>query len=100
MRVSLPEPKILFMSEMYYPGWNAYVDGKEKKIYRANYAFRAVTLDPGVHQIEFAYRPWTFWLGLAISAATLAGLMVSGMAAYRKSNSSAPKIKAITPERA
>jgi uncharacterized membrane protein YfhO len=78
LHVSLPEPKFLFMSEMYYPGWNAYVDGRRKKIYRANHAFRAVFLEPGVHKIEFVYRPWTFRLGMTISTATIIGLMVFG----------------------
>ncbi|MBL7176165.1 MAG: YfhO family protein [Desulfobacteraceae bacterium] len=87
LRVSLPKPRFLFMSEMYYPGWKAYVDGEEKKIYRANYAFRAIALNPGVHQIEFIYRPWTFWSGLAISAATIIGLMVLGVVTYRKKRS-------------
>lgn len=83
LQVSLPKPKFLFMSEMYYPGWKAYVDGQEKKIYRANYAFRAISLDAGVHQIEFVYRPWTFVLGLAISAATIIGLTLLGIVTYR-----------------
>jgi hypothetical protein len=83
LQVSLPEPKFLFISEMYYPGWKAYVDGEEKKIYRANYAFRAIALDSGVHHVEFTYRPWTFWSGLAISTATIMGLMVLGVVACR-----------------
>ena len=83
LRVSLPRPKLLFMSEMYYPGWKVYVDGVQKKIYRANYAFRAVQLHPGVHQVKFIYRPWTFSLGLATSAASIMGLMVLGVITYR-----------------
>ncbi|MDY6863949.1 MAG: YfhO family protein [Thermodesulfobacteriota bacterium] len=78
LRVSLPEAKFLFLSELYYPGWKAYVDGKEKKIYRANYAFRAVFLNPGIHQIEFIYRPWTFRLGMTTSAASIIGLIGLG----------------------
>jgi hypothetical protein len=46
LSVSLNRPKILFMSETYYPGWKVYIDGNESRIYRANYAFRAVPLNP------------------------------------------------------
>ena len=59
----------LFLSENYYPGWRAFVDGQEVKVYRANYLFRAVLLPEGEHQIEFAYDPASFRAGLQISLA-------------------------------
>ncbi len=71
LEVTVAEPKFLFMSESYYPGWKAYIDGKRTHIYRANYAFRALFLNPGKHKIEFIYDPWTFKVGLKITAITL-----------------------------
>lgn len=65
-----------FSSEWFYPGWKAYVDGKETKVYRANYMFRAIALPPGEHEIEFVYDPWSFKLGLIISSFTLLGLVI------------------------
>jgi len=57
-----------FVSDSYYPGWKAFVDGKETKIYRANFAFRAVPLpDNKEHKVEFVYKPKSFFLGLRIS---------------------------------
>jgi len=61
----------LFTSEIYYPGWKAYVDGKESKIYQANYVFRAVYLTPGSHTIVFKYEPVSFKIGLCVSLLTL-----------------------------
>lgn len=61
----------LFLSDAYYPGWVAYVDGTETKIYRANYAFRAVQVPSGAHQIIFRFKPQSFYLGLKISLLTL-----------------------------
>ena len=54
-------PQLLFLSDNYYPGWKAFVDGRETKIYRAHYSFRAVLVPEGSHQVVFSYKP-TFWL--------------------------------------
>lgn len=61
----------LVLSDTYYPGWKAAVDGKETKIYRANFAFRAVEVPAGKHVVKFTFEP-TYWrLGLGISLSTL-----------------------------
>jgi len=69
----------LFTSEIYYPGWKAYVDGKESKIYKANYIFRAVYLTQGFHTIVFKYEPFSFQIGLYLSVLTL--LFISALVA-------------------
>lgn len=46
---------LIFLSDNYYPGWKAYVNGKETKIYRANYTFKAVEIPKGSSKIEFIY---------------------------------------------
>ena len=62
---------LLFLSDTYYPGWQATVDGNPTKILRANYAFRAVEVPQGKHLVKFTFEP-TYWrLGLGISAGTL-----------------------------
>jgi hypothetical protein len=53
--VEMQRDGFLLLSENYYPAWKAYVDGKEAKIYRADYLFRAVYLDKGKHQIRFIF---------------------------------------------
>jgi hypothetical protein len=60
----------LFLSDTYYPGWKASVDGKNKKIYLANYAFRAVQVPEGHHQVIFTYEPTSFNWGLKITIVT------------------------------
>jgi hypothetical protein len=60
----------LFLSDTYYPGWKAYVDGEETKIYRANYAFRAVPVPEGGHTVEFKYEPESFYWGLRLTVGT------------------------------
>jgi hypothetical protein len=63
---------ILVLSEIDYPGWRATVDGKDTPILRADTILRAVPVRAGMHEVEMVFRPWTVFLGLAISALTLA----------------------------
>lgn len=61
----------LVLSDAFYPGWQATVDGKPVKIYRADYAFRAVPLPEGTHLVHFIYDPLTYRVGRTISLGTL-----------------------------
>lgn len=65
--VTANKNKILVISDTYYPGWKAYVDGKETKIYRANYTFRSLPVLSGNHKITLVYDPGSFHLGLKIT---------------------------------
>lgn len=64
-----PGGGMLVLSDSYYPEWRAFVDGEEREIYRANYAFRGVELEPGKHVVEFKYRPDSLYRGLFILGA-------------------------------
>ncbi len=69
------QPGYLVLSEAYYPGWQAMIDGQPTPIYRANYAFRAVHVSAGAHTIKFVFAPLIWKIGLAISGLTLLGLL-------------------------
>jgi len=58
---------ILVLTDSYYPGWTAEVDGTDAVILRADYVFRAVPLPAGRHRVEFQFRPASFFLGAAVS---------------------------------
>jgi hypothetical protein len=62
---------ILVLMDNYYPGWNAYIDGKPTKVYRADYTFRAVVLPEGKHVVQFVYEPWSAKIGLFLSLGAL-----------------------------
>ena len=70
-------PQMLFLSDNYYPGWKAYIDNKETKIYRADYSFRAVPVPPGETTVTFIYDPLSFKLGVGISIMSLLVLTVA-----------------------
>jgi hypothetical protein len=79
-----PGPAYLFLSEVFYPGWRASVDGHSAEILRANYLFRAVPLPAGRHEVRLEFRPLTFQLGAAITALTVLGLLVLGFLSWRR----------------
>jgi len=56
------------VTDNFYPGWNATVDGKSTSLYRANYAFKAAFVPYGQHQVVFTYFPFSFLLGAVVSA--------------------------------
>jgi len=71
--------------DTFYPGWRATVDGQAAEIVRANYAFRAVALEAGAHQVVLRYRPRSLIAGTIVSgAALLAGLLALGVCGWGK----------------
>lgn len=68
----------LVLSDAYYPGWRAAVNGAPAKIFPAYYAFRGVLVPAGESTVEFTYFPRSFQMGLAISFVTL---IVGGLGA-------------------
>ena len=75
-------PAVLVLTDTYYPGWRAYVDGEETEILRANGLFRAVRFPSGKHEVVFEFRPQSFRWGVVISLVSL-GLLLAAVAANR-----------------
>src|SRR4029079_6454308 len=59
--------RVLVLSEMYFPGWRAFIYGAEAPIYCANYLFRAVQVPRGHHEVAFVYRPMSAVVGAVLS---------------------------------
>jgi hypothetical protein len=76
METDISRPGFLFLSDAYYSGWKAFVDGEPVKIYKTNYAFRGVPIPGGKHTISFAYRPPRFFAGLLVSVAAVCIVLV------------------------
>ncbi len=71
VQTTLAQPATVVLTESWYPGWSVRVDGEEKPLLRANYAFMGVQLAAGRHSLVFQYRPrWYVWLGWGLSLLT------------------------------
>jgi hypothetical protein len=78
LQTEAQSPGWLLLSDVWYPGWRAYIDGAEADILRADYLFRAVAVPEGLHKVIFVYRPIWFYSGLVISGVAWFGLLIYG----------------------
>jgi hypothetical protein len=67
IELTAKKPGILVISESSYPGWQVFVNGKEKECLWLNLLFQGVEIETGKHEIDFEYRPKYFNLFLFIS---------------------------------
>ena len=67
VEVEAAAPAFLILSDLYYPGWHAAVDGQRAPLLKANYLMRAVPVPAGRHVVEFTYAPFSFRAGVAAS---------------------------------
>jgi hypothetical protein len=69
-------PGLLMLSDQYFPGWEATVDGQPSAILQADDALRAVYVPAGQHSVHFSYQPLSFRLGAIASGLTLLALVL------------------------
>lgn len=74
----------LVLTDTFYSGWHAYLDGKEQPIYRANLAFRAVRVPPGQHELKFVFVPASFYGGVIIAGLTALSVLLISLRQKRK----------------
>ncbi len=67
----------LVMSEIYEPGWKAYLDGEEVEIHPTDVALRGIALPAGDHTVDLRYEPTSLRVGFAVSA--LAHVLMLGV---------------------
>ena len=61
------QPGLLVLSDSFFPGWTATVDGSPREIYRVDVALRGVVVPSGEHTIVFTYQSRWFQIGAVIS---------------------------------
>jgi dolichol-phosphate mannosyltransferase len=67
---------LLVTADIFYPGWEVYVDGEKEEMLRTNLIFRGVLLDGGQRTVEFRFHPSSFYAGVAVSLLTACFLVL------------------------
>lgn len=78
--VQAPEPCLLIVSQTYYPGWKAIVDGHDADVFPADIALTGVSVPAGAYEVELVFDPTSVKLGAGLSLSSLiilAGLTMS-----------------------
>jgi hypothetical protein len=72
-------PGWLVLADTWYPGWTASVDGVTAPVERADLLMRAVRLQAGEHEVEFAYRAGVLGWLLGASGLSALGCLALGL---------------------
>ena len=91
VKISVKQPAMMVLSQAFYHPWKAYVDDRPTPILKANYAFQALEVPAGEHEVRLVYEDNKFRLGTILSLVTL-GLCLVAFIPRRKSRSGNPHI--------
>jgi len=81
--VKTDQPMMLTLAQANYPGWRATVDDRPVPLWTANYAFQALQIPAGEHQVRVAFRSGSFLIGASLSVITLLALVAFDVAGRR-----------------
>ncbi|MDE3089849.1 MAG: YfhO family protein [Chloroflexota bacterium] len=93
LEVNTPNAGVLVLSEVYYPGWRAWVEDPatsrgvedtEVAVLRADFLFRAVEVPAGAHRVRLVYDPPLFKIGLGLFSLTGIVLMAWGVWKWKR----------------
>ncbi len=91
LRVKAQSVAAMVASESFYPGWKAWVNGRESEIFRADIGLRGVVVPAGESTVRMEFHPPIFPLSIAVSAAAILALAaLSFRGAYRGSGRETP----------
>ncbi len=79
--VDAPADGVVVVAEAYFPGWEAWVDGKPARIFPANGVFRGILVGAGAHRIEMRYGDNLY---LVLAAIELLALAAAGALMLRR----------------
>jgi hypothetical protein len=78
LEVALDSAGLVVLADVFYPGWTLLIDSEAAPIYRVNGIMRGALVPAGAHRLVFTYEPRSFRLGLWMSSAGLAALLLLG----------------------
>jgi len=97
IEIDAPAEGFVVLTDTFYPGWRAAVNGQPVPIWPANLAFRAVAVQAGFHTIDMDYHPLTFTFGLwtSIVACFIIGVAMIRLARHSNNHTSHSNSKSI-----
>ena len=95
IKTSSKSDSFLVLSDVYYPGWEATIDGVPVRIYQTDYVLRGVMAPAGRHLIRFEFRPKSLYIGAGITTVTLFLFLVLSFIIAKNRKSVSPRDKVI-----
>jgi hypothetical protein len=77
-------PALLVLTDVYYPGWKASVDGAEAEVDVVDHLLRGVRVPPGRHTVELTYEPLSWRIGWIVSVLALMGVTAAAAVGWRR----------------
>lgn len=74
----------LIVTNPFYPGWNAYIDGKKTNIQKVDFMFQSIIVSEGEHLVKFKFEPKSFYNGLIISAIGLILTIITAQIIWKR----------------
>jgi hypothetical protein len=85
--VRADRPAVVVVSEAWFPGWHATVDGRAAPVVRVDGILQGVPIGGGHHTVELRYRPPGLRAGALVSALTAAALAIAAVVSRRRRHS-------------
>jgi len=90
IETELKSPGIVILADLFYPGWEVYVDGRPATILRTNRMMRGVALEAGRHRIVYVYHPKSVRFGIATSVSGL--ILTIGFLTWSRTHSRSTRL--------
>jgi hypothetical protein len=84
VRVDADRPALLVLTDSWFPGWKATVDGHDAEVHRVDYLIRGVTVPAGAHTVSFEYRPASWRAGWIVSLLALLTILATVAVGLRR----------------
>jgi hypothetical protein len=79
-----PRRSLLVLTDSWFPGWKATVDGDEVPIERVDYLIRGVVVPAGAHRVELSYEPASWRAGWIVSLLALIAILTTALIGWRR----------------
>jgi hypothetical protein len=83
-------PALLVLTDTWFPGWKATVDGEPAEVERVDYLIRGVPVPAGAHTVVFTYEPLSFRAGWIVSLLALLVILAAAGIGWRRRGASRP----------